>query len=95
MVKIDVRNLGIPLLLFLFVFFFCYQIREITRYFLNRPNGMVSLPSPFLLQGCDQDFRSGMEWGRGGGGRVSLCQMESTRQIAMSTFYKYGVIVIF
>ena len=67
MVKIDVRNLGIPLLLFLFVFF-CYQIREITRYFLNRPNGLVSLPSPFLLQGCDQDFRSGMEWGRGGKG---------------------------
>ena len=41
MIKIDLRNLEIPLLLFLsvclFVWYFCYQIREITRYFLNRP----------------------------------------------------------
>ena len=45
MIKIDLRNLEIPLLLFLsvclFVWYFCYQIREITRYFLNRP---VSFP---------------------------------------------------
>ena len=28
---------------------FCYQIREITRYFLNRPNGMVSLSFIFYF----------------------------------------------
>ena len=30
-------------------FFCCYQIREITRYFLNRPYGMVSLPFIYSL----------------------------------------------
>ena len=30
-------------------FFFCHQIREITRYFLNRPHGMASLPFIYSL----------------------------------------------
>ena len=40
--KIDLRNLEIPLLLFLsvrlFVWYFCYQIIEKTTYFLNSPH---------------------------------------------------------
>ena len=31
------------------VVFFCYQIREITRYFLKRPHGMVSLSFIYSL----------------------------------------------
>ena len=42
MIKIDLRNLEIPLLLFLsvrlFVWYFCYQIREKTTFFLNSPH---------------------------------------------------------
>ena len=34
---------------FVCFFFFCYQIREITRYFLNRPRGMASLPFIYSL----------------------------------------------
>ena len=48
----------------------------------------------FFFRGVTRIFEAGWSGG-GGGGRVSLCQMESTRQIAMSTFYKYGVVVIF